>query len=176
MNRPVIQYPNPILRQVSKPVEPVDLVSDDFKQLVTDLRDTVANARGAAISAVQIGVLKRVVVLHPEIAGSHPDVLINPVLTAQDGAKVKLKEGCLSIRGVVAEVERYPGCTINAIDLTGAEVALKVTGDLAQALHHELEHLDGKLLLDNVGPVKREMIKRRTKARKGQAVVYGQTP
>ncbi len=174
MIRPVILYPNAFLRQVSKPYEVGELTSPEFSQLVTDLRQTVAAAHGAAISAVQVGVAKRVIVIHPELAPPEGDVLVNPILHVVTKDTVSLTEGCLSMPGIRVQVDRMTSIEVSAHSPTGEHLSFDCTGDLAQALQHELEHLDGVLLYDHAKPVKREMINRRMDNKKGNAVLYGQ--
>lgn len=174
MIRPVILYPHPFLRQVSKAYEPGELTSPEFAELVRDLRETVVAANGAAISAVQVGVGKRVIVIHPELAHKHPDVLVNPVITARVPVSEPKTEGCLSMPGIRVLVQRPVGVSVEAIGMYGAEVKFDCADDLAQALEHECEHLDGVLLVDHAKPVKKEMINRRMANKKGNAVVYGQ--
>ncbi len=172
MIRPVILYPHPFLRQVSKPYEPGELTSPEFAQLVRDLRETVVAASGAAISAVQVGVGRRVIVVHPEIAQGKPDVLVNPILHKIAHKTRELTEGCLSMPGIRVLVKRQESVEISAWDTVGVHVSFDCTGDLAQALEHECEHLDGVLLVDHAKPIKREMINRRMGNKKGNAVVY----
>lgn len=172
MIRPVIVYPNKILRQVSEAVDIGELTGEELATLVRDLRETVVAANGASIAAIQVGVPKRVVVVHPEMAGTNPDVLINPQITACSDATEAKVEGCLSMPGIRAVVVRHTIVTLEALTMTGEKVEFTTTGPLAQALAHELEHLDGVLMVDKVKPVKKEMINRRMSKHAGESILY----
>lgn len=169
---PVIQYPAPLLRLRSKEVTDEEIKSETFLELVLNLEQTLTASRGAAISAVQCGQPVRVIVVNPELADDNPTVLINPVLVTQAQETQAMREGCLSMKDILANVHRAPACVVRAQGLDGESVTVYAQGNLAQALQHELEHLDGVLLVDKVGPVKREMIKRRMRGRKGNAILY----
>lgn len=171
---PVLQYPHPVLRMVSDAFTPEEIITDEFKQLTQGLLVTVVAANGAAISAVQVGIPKRVIVLHPSFAGDIPDVLVNPELLSSEGEALEV-EGCLSMASIRASVPRATRCVITALTKERITVQLTLEGQLARAVLHELDHLDGRLIVDLVKPVKREMINRRMKGRAGNAVRYGQS-
>ncbi len=173
MIRPVLLYPNQLLRKVSIPYEMGEITSPEFRDLVRDLRETVVAAKGAAISAPQVGINKRLVVLHPELA-QRGDVLVNPILHKISEETYSATEGCLSFPGIMVRVLRMPELELSAFSATGQHINFDCSGDLAQALQHELEHLEGKLLIDHARPVKREMITRRMRNKEGNAVLYGQ--
>ncbi len=167
MIRPVLQFPHPVLRQKSQAITEEEQSSEEYKKLVADLVDTLEAAKGAAISAIQIGVPARVIVVSPVM---HPDgpVLVNPRLVEESGNRVTGTEGCLSMFKISAPVARSFKCIVEG----DGGVRLEAEGMLARALLHEIDHLDGVLMIDHVGPVKKEMIRRRMKGRAGNAVVY----
>ena len=173
MNLPVVQYPEAILRTRSQELTDIERTSPEIARFTDDLLETVMHAKGAAISAVQVGVPKRLVVLHPDLAEDFPSVLVNPYALTFSMGEHKVLEGCLSMRGISVIVTRPVGVHVRATGLDGQSIDIHAKGDLAQALMHELEHLDGVLLVDNVGPVKREMINRRMRGREGNVVRYG---
>ena len=140
--RKVITEGDETLRKISKPVQEID---DRLLTLLDDMRDTMYKYEGAGLSAVQIGVLKRVFVMH---AGKEYRECINPVLLKQDGInKIKI-EGCLSVPGKCGYVERPDKVWVEYQDRTGEKVSRKFTGFEAKCFCHELDHLDGMLYID----------------------------
>jgi peptide deformylase len=172
MNRPVLLYPNATLRLVSTPYDPSELSDPDFGKLVSDLKETLSYARGAAISAVQVGVPRRLIVVAEEIANGGPTVFVNPSITIAS-AWHDAVEGCLSLPRIMVKVSVPAFLAITALGQDGEPLEVSATGDYAQALAHELEHLDGRLLVDKAKSVKREMIKRRMGKQEGRAILYG---
>lgn len=143
-----------ILRKVSKPVEKID---EKIKELVEDMIETLHGQNGVGLAAVQVGILKRVVVIDT-YEGEPVLVLINPVIKKQKGEQT-VEEGCLSFPNKFAKVVRPEEVTVEALDLEGNKIKVVGKGLLAQALSHELDHLDGKLFMDIILPGTLEIIK-----------------
>ncbi len=144
-------WPNSALKLVSEPVS----ADYDPTQLITDLFDTLYEANGVGLSAIQIGVRLRVFVMDAK----RDLVFINPRITESRGAKDFVNEGCLSLPGIVEHVERWPEVTVAATDANGNEFVLALTGIEAQCVQHELEHLDGVSIPDKLSPFARERLR-----------------
>lgn len=158
----IITIPDPILRKVALPVERVD---DDLRRLADDMLETMYDAPGIGLAAPQIGVSRRMVVIDvSEKDGErHPLVLINPeIITRADQMNV-YEEGCLSIPDVKVEIERPAAVTVRFLDRDGNAQTIDADGLLATAVQHELDHLDGRLIIDFLSRLKRDIIIRRFK-------------
>ena len=168
--KPLIILPDPILRQASKPIERVD---DELKRLADDMLETMYDAPGIGLAAIQIGVPRRMLVIDVSREGEdkQPQVFINPeILKASDERSV-YEEGCLSIPDYYAEVERPATITVKYLDRDGKELTAEADGLLATCLQHEIDHLNGVLFIDHISRLKREMvIKKFTKAAKSKAI------
>jgi peptide deformylase len=161
--RPIHLLSSPVLRQHSDEVEVVD---ETVQTLVQDLFDTMHAADGIGLAANQVGLARRVAVVH---AGDDPAlVLINPVIVEREG-KEKEEEGCLSIPDIFGDVNRAERIVVETTDLDGERVRHELTDLTARAVQHEIDHLDGVLFLDHLSPLKRRMLlKKWKKLRKGQ--------
>ncbi|MBE0693955.1 MAG: peptide deformylase [Aquamicrobium sp.] len=160
MIRPLVILPDPILRQVSAPVERID---DDLRRLADDMLETMYDAPGIGLAAIQIGVPLRMLVidLAKDDQPKAPQVIINPqVLTHGDGASV-YEEGCLSIPEYYAEVERPETVTVAFLDRDGKERTVEADGLMATCLQHEIDHLNGVLFIDHISKLKRDMVVRK---------------
>lgn len=159
----VVKYPDPRLREETRPVEVFD---DALATLVRDLTDTMFALEGAGIAAIQVGRLERVFLIDGRVAGRDDDVpvaFVNPEIV-ETGKGVSIgEEGCLSFPGVFVEVKRPKWVKVRAQDVTGQWFEIEGDGLLGRALQHEHDHLTGRLLVDMVGMVKKEMIKRKMK-------------
>jgi peptide deformylase len=142
---------SPVLRQRSAEVATVD---DDLQQFVADLFETMQASKGVGLAANQVGVARRVAVVETEEVRL---VLINPVIVAAEG-RDSAEEGCLSIPEVYAEVTRPARVTLEATGLDGQRYTWEGEGLAARAVQHEIDHLDGILFLDHLGPIKRKML------------------
>jgi peptide deformylase len=157
MIRPILQLPDPILRKVSKPVEKID---DEIKKLIKDMFETMYDAPGVGLAAVQIGVAKRVVTIDATRGDDekNPMVFINPeVISASDEKDVK-EEGCLSIAEFYEEVERPSEVKVRYMDEKGKTKEIEADGLLARALQHEIDHLNGVLFIDHISKLKRDRV------------------
>jgi peptide deformylase len=141
------QYPDPVLRMEAPPVEQFD---DDLKRLVARMGQLMKDANGVGLAATQIGVLRRVFVFAPE--EDTVAVLANPEIVRRSDEVEADDEGCLSIQGVTMPVERSTSVRIEGRDENGQEVAYDLEGTPARIVQHELDHLDGKLILNRTTP------------------------
>ena len=157
--REILEYPDPRLREVAKPVEKVD---DSIRQLCEDMAETMYAAPGVGLAATQIGVGLRVFVI--DIAGedepSELRVFINPEIIDADGTQT-WNEGCLSFPGVSEEIKRAERVKVRALDANGKRFELEADGLLAVAIQHENDHLNGVLMIDKLNAIKRRMMGRK---------------
>ncbi|MGB3875122.1 peptide deformylase [Shinella zoogloeoides] len=164
--KPLIILPDPILRQVSRPIETID---GEVKKLADDMLETMYDAPGIGLAAIQIGVARRMLVLDVSKDGEDkkPLVFINPEIVTASDARSVYEEGCLSIPDYYAEVERPASITVRHLDREGKEQVTEAEGLLATCLQHEIDHLNGVLFIDHISKLKREMVIRKfTKAAK----------
>jgi len=154
---------SPVLRQPSEHVAKVD---DQVRAFVADLFETMDFSKGVGLAANQVGVAKRIAVVG--IGEGERYALINPVIVEREGS-VKEEEGCLSIPDIYGDVERSARVVVEALDERGTRRRIEGTALLARALQHEIDHLDGILFIDRVGPFKRRSLVRQwEKSRKGK--------
>jgi len=147
---------SPVLRQHSAQVETVD---DEVRALIADLFETMDAAKGVGLAANQIGVARRVAVIDAEGVRI---ALVNPRIASVDG-RASGEEGCLSIPDVYADVTRPERVVLEALDADGKPYTLETAGLAARAILHEIDHLDGIVFLDHLGPIKRKMLLSRWK-------------
>ena len=153
----VLHFPDERLRTVAKPV---DTITAEIQQLVTDMLDTMYDENGIGLAATQVDVHKRVVVIDISEDRNEPMVFINPEITSRSG-ETSYEEGCLSVPQNYAKVERAAEVTVKAQDRNGNWFELNADGLLAICLQHELDHLVGKLFIDYLSPLKRDRIKKK---------------
>jgi peptide deformylase len=161
--RPIITLPDPLLREVSQRVERVD---DELRRLIDDMFETMYAAPGVGLAAVQVGVPRRLLVL--DVGGDddeerHPISMINPEIVALGSQTRVYEEGCLSIPDVRLEIERPASVTVRFLDRDGAPQEIVADGLLATAVQHEIDHLNGRLIIDYMSRLKRDMVVRRFK-------------
>ncbi len=153
----IIIEPDPILRKKSENLEKVD---DDLRKLMDEMLETMYQAPGIGLAAVQIGILKRLIVI--DISKSEeekkPLFLVNPIITFKSKETSVYEEGCLSLPGHFAEIERPSECQINYLDYNGKEKKLKADGLLSTCIQHEIDHLNGVLFIDYLSKLKKDMI------------------
>ena len=169
--RNIIIEPDPILRKKSTTLETVD---DSTRKLLDDMLQTMYNAPGIGLAAVQIGILKRLIVIDisKNKEKKEPLFLINPKLTFKSKNTSVYEEGCLSLPGHFAEIERPAECHLTFIDYSGKEKNLKAQGLLATCIQHEIDHLDGILFIDYLSKLKKDMIiKKLIKQKKQEKVI-----
>ena len=157
MLRKILTEPDPILRKKCEPLEKVDA---ETKKLMDDMLETMYAAPGIGLAAVQVGILKRLVVIDISKAEEKkkPLFLINPQIIRQSKKTSVYEEGCLSLPGQFAEIERPAECTLKYIDYNGKEKELKADGLLATCVQHEVDHLNGILFIDYLSKLKKDMI------------------
>jgi peptide deformylase len=172
---PIVEVPDPRLRQISSPVEKVD---DEVRSLVSDMFETMYAAPGIGLAAIQVGVPKRVLVIdlqEPVEEGGEvvrdPRVFINPEILESSEQEVPYTEGCLSVPDQYAEVDRPDRIRARWLDLDGKPHDEEIVGLLATCLQHEMDHLNGVLFIDHLSRLKRDMVlKKLAKWRKEQAL------
>lgn len=161
--RPIVLYPDPVLLT---PTHPVDQVDDSVRRLVQDMVETMYAAPGVGLAANQVGESLRVCIVDLT-SGEKPGelrVFINPVVLATAGGQLG-EEGCLSFPDITLEVERPYQATVQALALDGQVFTLSGEGLMARAMLHEIEHLEGRVFLQNISPLKRELVKREIRKR-----------
>jgi peptide deformylase len=166
--RPILTIPDPRLRLVSEPVAP----GEDVRALVDDMFETMYDAPGFGLAAVQIGVLKRVVTvdLAKKDEPQQPQVFINPEIVSRSDDLSTYEEGCLSIPDIHEDVDRPAVTRVRYADLDGKTHEIDAEGLLATCLQHEIDHLNGVLFIDHISKLKRDrIVKKFTKAAKRAA-------
>ncbi len=156
----VVKYGDPVLETPTEPV--TDFGSEELRQLVEDMFETMYANKGVGLAAPQIGLSKRLAVVDTS-AGEDPQmrrVLINPEISFREGKEVD-EEGCLSIPGFRENVSRAKAVVVKSKDLFGNDVELPAEDLMARAFQHEIDHLDGILFLRHISPLKRDLIKRK---------------
>jgi peptide deformylase len=165
--RTILRYPDPRLREKSQHVV---LFDDDLHQLVSDMSDTMYGANGAGLAAIQVGVPLRLFIIDGPVAGGADDapvmVFINPEIVAISDEAQTGDEGCLSFPGIYVPVKRGMRVRVRAQDVEGRIFEIEGTSLFSRAMQHENDHLIGRLLIDQCGPVKREIIRRKLRKEK----------
>ncbi|MBS0193851.1 MAG: peptide deformylase [Proteobacteria bacterium] len=163
---PILEFPDPRLRTVAKPVTVFDAA---LRTLIEDMFETMYAAPGIGLAATQVDVHQRLLVLDVSEHADAPQVFINPEILAKDGEQV-YQEGCLSVPGIHADVHRAQHVRVRAQDRHGQPFELDAEGVLAVCIQHEMDHLAGKLFVDYLSPLKRDLVKKKlAKARKEAA-------
>ena len=153
----IIIEPNKLLRQVSKPVEKV---GKDEQKLMNDMLETMYEANGIGLAAIQVGIPKRIIVMDisKEEGKKEPRYFVNPVIRNKNPIKNTHEEGCLSVPDQFAEIDRPSKCEVEYLDYNGKQQLLKAEGLLATCIQHEMDHLEGILFIDYLSILKRSMI------------------
>ena len=153
----ILTEPNKLLRQVSMTVEKV---GDEERMLMDDMIDTMYDAPGIGLAAIQIGVPKRIIVMDisRDENKKEPRYFVNPVIKSKNEEKTKYEEGCLSVPDQFAEIERPNACEVEYLDYDGEKQILKAKGLLATCIQHEMDHLEGILFIDYLSKLKKTMI------------------
>jgi len=163
--RRILTEPDPILRQKSQPVEKVD---DVIRKLMDDMLETMYSVPGIGLAAIQVGVPKRIIVLDvskdPEKKESM--YFVNPEIISTSKNNVTYEEGCLSVPGQFAEIDRPDSCLIKYLDYNGNSKELKTEGLLATCIQHEIDHLEGILFIDYLSKLKKSMITKKLSKQK----------
>ncbi|MBI2399274.1 MAG: peptide deformylase [Xanthomonadales bacterium] len=153
----ILEFPDPRLRTLATPVESIDAA---LQALIDDMLETMYAAPGIGLAATQVDVHKQLIVIDVSESKDQPIVLINPKITRRDGEQV-YQEGCLSVPGIYADVTRANSVRVEALDRTGAPLAIESDGLLAVCIQHELDHLAGKVFVDYLSSLKRDMVRKK---------------
>ena len=166
MVRDIVIWPDPVLKQVAKPVDRVD---DSIRKVFDDMAETMYAADGVGLAAPQVALLKRLLVIDtsPRQEGQKLIHFVNPVIVKAEG-ETTYTEGCLSIPGEAEDVIRAAKVWVRAQDYRGKQFELECEGLLAIAVQHECDHLEGTLFVDHLSSLKRELIRRRMKKLKAE--------
>ncbi|MGB3269680.1 MAG: peptide deformylase [Rhodanobacter sp.] len=161
----ILEFPDPRLRTRAAPVTAFDA---KLKQFVADMFETMYAANGVGLAATQVNVHQRVLVADMSEGRNQPLVLINAELLEKDGSQV-YQEGCLSFPGLYADVTRALKVKVRAQDVDGQEIVMEAEGPLAVCIQHEMDHLDGKVFVDYLSPLKRSLLLKRLDKQRKQA-------
>jgi peptide deformylase len=163
---PILEFPDPRLRTRAREVVPADF-TPVLQQLIDDMFETMYEAPGIGLAATQVDHHLRFMVMDVSEDKSAPRVFINPQIVESDGHQV-YQEGCLSVPGIFADVTRANQITVRAMDRHGKPFDLKADGLLAVCIQHEMDHLDGKVFVDYLSPLKRDLVRKKlAKQRRG---------
>ena len=152
----ILEYPDPRLRTVAQPVTTVD---ERIRNIVDDMFETMYDAPGVGLAATQVNVHERIITIDVSEDKSEPLTFINPEITVLDGEEETMQEGCLSVPGFYEDVTRIEHCLVKAIGRDGEPFEMECRGLLAVCIQHEVDHLEGKLMVDYISPLKRNRIK-----------------
>ena len=155
--RTILTEPNKILRQVSLPVEKV---AEEEQIIMRDMLDTMINAKGIGLAAIQIGIPKRIIVIDisKDDEKNNPMYFVNPIIKNRNSNLSKYLEGCLSLPDQFAEVDRPSTCEVEYLDYNGNKKILKADGLLSTCIQHEMDHLEGILFIDHLSKLKKSII------------------
>jgi peptide deformylase len=153
----ILHFPDPRLREKAKPVEQVDA---GVRQLIDDMFETMYQAPGIGLAAIQVGVAQRVITIDLSEEKDQPMAMVNPEILEKDGIE-EMAEGCLSVPGVYEKVKRADHIRFKALDRDGNEFEMEAEGLLAVCVQHEIDHLDGKLFVDYLSSLKRQRIRKK---------------
>lgn len=157
---PILEFPDPKLRTKAVPVALDTIGTPEFQTLLDDMFETMYEAPGIGLAASQVDVHKRFMVIDVSEENDAPLVFINPEILSKDGEQI-YQEGCLSVPGIFADVTRANEIEVRAYGRDGQPFQMQADGVLAVCIQHEMDHLDGKLFVDYLSPLKREMVKRK---------------
>ena len=162
----ILEFPDPRLRKQAQPVTVFDAT---LKRLIADMFETMYQAPGIGLAATQVDVHSQLVVMDVSEHKDQPLVLVNPKILSRDGAQV-YQEGCLSVPGIYADVERALRIRVAAQDADGTPFELEAEDLLAVCIQHELDHLQGKVFVDYLSPLKREMVRKRLEKQRRERI------
>ena len=167
----ILTEPHKMLRQVSKSVEKV---GDEERALMDDMLETMYDAPGIGLAAIQIGIPKRIIVMDisRDENKKEPMHFVNPIIKNKNEDKSKYEEGCLSVPDQFAEIERANGCEVEYLDYNGKKRSLKADGLLATCIQHEMDHLEGVLFIDYLSKLKKSMIIKKLSKIKSNKIIF----
>ncbi|MFG3448457.1 MULTISPECIES: peptide deformylase [unclassified Stenotrophomonas] len=157
---PILEFPDPRLRTKAALIDAAEVTTPAFQELIDNMFQTMYEAPGIGLAASQVDVHKRFMVIDVSEEKDTPRVFINPEIVASEGGQV-YQEGCLSVPGIFADVTRADTITVRFLDRQGVAQELTTDGLLAVCVQHEMDHLDGKLFIDYLSPLKREMVRKK---------------
>ena len=168
--RKILTEPDPFLRQKSKIVEEVN---DEIRSLMDDMVDTMYDAPGIGLAAIQIGIPKRVIVidLSKDDQKKNPLYFVNPEIIIKSKNDASYEEGCLSVPNQFAEISRPDTCKVKHLDYDGNEKILEAEGLLSTCIQHEMDHLEGILFIDYLSKLKKSMIIKKLSKNKSTRIV-----
>jgi len=164
--RSIRLYGDPALREKAERVEEID---DEVREIARDMLETLEDADGVGLAGPQVAIARRIIVVHPPA----PDrdevreparILVNPEIVEKAGPVTGAEEGCLSVPGIYETVKRPERVRVQALDLDGRDIHLEANGILSRILQHEIDHLDGVLFVDRIGPMRRALLKKKLQA------------
>ncbi len=167
----ILHFPDPRLR---KKAQPVDKVDDQIRQTVDDMLETMYAAPGIGLAATQVNIQLQIIVMDITEDKNSPICLINPQIVEKEGVE-EMQEGCLSVPGIFEKVQRAEKIKVKALDKNGNTATQEADGLLAVCIQHEMDHLDGKLFVDYLSPLKRERIKKKLQKQQKYKEVSGDT-
>lgn len=163
---PILEFPDPRLRTKAVPLDAAEVTTPTFQTLLDDMFQTMYEAPGIGLAASQVDVHKRFMVIDVSEDKNAPQVFINPEIVERRDSQIG-QEGCLSVPGIYADVSRAGAITVRYLDRAAQPQELSAEGLLAVCIQHEIDHLDGKLFIDYLSPLKREMVRKKlAKARR----------
>jgi peptide deformylase len=160
----ILEYPDPRLRKTAEPVPKVD---DAVRRLADDMLETMYAANGVGLAATQVDVHRRLLVLDVSEERNQPLILINPTILTTDGS-ASVEEGCLSLPGIYDKLQRATHIRVRALGRDGEPFEMDADGLLAVCIQHEMDHLEGKLFVDYLSELKRQLIRRRLEKERRQ--------
>lgn len=155
---PILEFPDPRLRTLAKPVEDVN---DDIRRIIDDMFETMYEAPGIGLAATQVDIHLQIIVIDVSENKDEPLVFINPEIEVLDSDDFSYEEGCLSVPGFYEEVTRPEHVRVRALDRNGEAFEIKPQGLLAVCIQHEIDHLNGKLFVDYLSNLKRQRIRKK---------------
>ena len=160
--RKILTYPDKFLRHPTKPVLNIDSI---IQELIYDMAETMYEAPGVGLAAIQVGCDQSILIYDrlPEEVNRSLEVLINPKIVDSEGQIISQDEGCLSVPDFRADLKRAGSILVEGLDREGKPIQIEAEGNLAIVLQHEIDHLNGKLFIDHLSALKRELYKRRVK-------------
>ena len=164
----ILVEPNKLLRKVSQPVKEIN---KEIQSLMDDMLETMYNAKGIGLAAIQIGIPKRIIVMDisKNDEKNNPLYFVNPKIKIKNSETSTYEEGCLSVPNFFAEVDRPKKCDVEYLDYQGKKKTLNAEGLLATCIQHEMDHLEGILFIDYLSKLKKTMIVKKLSKQKGKA-------
>jgi peptide deformylase len=151
------KYPNPILR---KKAEDIKEITPEIKELAKNMIETMEKADGVGLAGPQVGISKKIIAVQTE---NGPSVFLNPKILKRFGKKIKMKEGCLSVPNILVEVKRKDGIKVRVLTLEGKDQVIEAKGFQSRIFQHEIDHLNGIMIIDKLGFLKKLKIKKQLK-------------